>query len=173
MAHLRLLGPTASKQTGGEQTATAFAWFSILKFAYPGRVKWRDILAGYAVSVALNGILPANIGTFVFLVMVTVLIGIGFGYVYYWGYRFTGVPLTPLFGLSGGAVHGVLVMLFVSIAVLEHHPDKRYQRRGSGSVTAFRICTKAEPEIGTPLIRVRSGIEERGGVKDTGEPQDL
>jgi uncharacterized membrane protein YbhN (UPF0104 family) len=61
-----------------QTTATAFAWFSILKFAYPDRVKWRDILAGYAVSVALNGILPANIGTLVFLIMVTVLIGISF-----------------------------------------------------------------------------------------------
>jgi uncharacterized membrane protein YbhN (UPF0104 family) len=61
-----------------QTTATAFAWFSILRFAYPGRVKWRDILAGYAVSVALNGILPANIGTLVFLIMLTVLIGISF-----------------------------------------------------------------------------------------------
>ena len=58
------------------------------------------------------------------------VVGIIFGYVYYWGYRFTHVPLTPLFGMAGGAVHGIIVMLFVSIAVLEHHPDKRYQRRG-------------------------------------------
>ena len=58
------------------------------------------------------------------------LVGILFGYVYYWGYRFALVPLTPLSGLAGGAVHGTLIMLFVSIAVLEHHPDKRYQRRG-------------------------------------------
>ncbi len=57
-------------------------------------------------------------------------VGIVFGYIYYWGYRFTHVPLTPLYGLAGGAVHGILVMLFVAIAVLEHHPDKRYQRRG-------------------------------------------
>jgi uncharacterized membrane protein YbhN (UPF0104 family) len=61
-----------------QTTATAFAWFSILRFAYPGRVKWRDVLAGYAVSVALNGILPANIGTLVFLIMITVLVGISF-----------------------------------------------------------------------------------------------
>ena len=61
-----------------QTTATAFAWYSILKFAYPERTKWRDILAGYAVSVALNGILPANIGTLVFLIMITVLIGISF-----------------------------------------------------------------------------------------------
>ena len=61
-----------------QTTATAFAWYSILHYAYPERTKWRDILAGYAVSVALNGILPANIGTLVFLIMVTVLIGISF-----------------------------------------------------------------------------------------------
>jgi hypothetical protein len=61
-----------------QTSATAFAWYSILHYAYPERTKWRDILAGYAVSVALNGILPANIGTLVFLIMVTVLLGIGF-----------------------------------------------------------------------------------------------
>ena len=61
-----------------QTTATAFAWYSILRFAYPERTKWRDILAGYAVSVGLNGILPANIGTLVFLIMLTTLIGISF-----------------------------------------------------------------------------------------------
>ena len=58
------------------------------------------------------------------------LIGIVFGYIYYWAFRFTTIPLTPLHGLFAGAVHGTLIMLVVSIAVLEHHPDKRYQRRG-------------------------------------------
>jgi uncharacterized membrane protein YbhN (UPF0104 family) len=61
-----------------QTTATAFAWYSILHYAYPERTKWRDILAGYAVSVALNGILPANLGTLVFLIMLTVLIGMSF-----------------------------------------------------------------------------------------------
>ena len=61
-----------------QTSATAFAWYSILHYAYPERTKWRDILAGYAVSVALNGILPANLGTLVFLIMLTVLIGISF-----------------------------------------------------------------------------------------------
>ena len=61
-----------------QTTATAFAWYSIVHFAYPERTKWRDILAGYAVSVALNGILPANLGTLVFLIMLTVLIGMTF-----------------------------------------------------------------------------------------------
>jgi uncharacterized membrane protein YbhN (UPF0104 family) len=57
-----------------QTTATAFAWYSILKFAYPGRVRWLQILACYAASVALNGILPANIGTLVMLIMFTTII---------------------------------------------------------------------------------------------------
>jgi uncharacterized membrane protein YbhN (UPF0104 family) len=61
-----------------QTSATAYAWYSILHFAYPERTKWKDILAGYAVSVALNAILPANIGTLVFLIMVTGLLSISF-----------------------------------------------------------------------------------------------
>jgi uncharacterized membrane protein YbhN (UPF0104 family) len=61
-----------------QTTATAYAWYSILHYAYPERTKWKDIWAGYAVSVALNGILPANLGTLVFLIMVTGFLSIGF-----------------------------------------------------------------------------------------------
>ena len=57
-----------------QTSLTAFAWFSILRFAYPGLVRWREILACYAASVALNGILPANIGTLVMLLMFTSII---------------------------------------------------------------------------------------------------
>ena len=61
-----------------QTTATAYAWYSILHFAYPERTKWKDILAGYAVSVGLNTILPANLGTLVFLIMLTGLLSISF-----------------------------------------------------------------------------------------------
>jgi uncharacterized membrane protein YbhN (UPF0104 family) len=57
-----------------QTTATAFAWYSILRFAYPSATRWRDVLAGYAVSVALNGVLPANLGTLVLLIMFSVTI---------------------------------------------------------------------------------------------------
>jgi uncharacterized membrane protein YbhN (UPF0104 family) len=57
-----------------QTTATAFGWYSILKFAYPGRVRWIEILACYAASVALNGLLPANLGTLVMLLMFTTII---------------------------------------------------------------------------------------------------
>jgi uncharacterized membrane protein YbhN (UPF0104 family) len=57
-----------------QTTATAFAWYSILRFAYPGQVRRRDVVACYAASVALNGVLPANIGTLVMLIMFTTII---------------------------------------------------------------------------------------------------
>jgi uncharacterized membrane protein YbhN (UPF0104 family) len=57
-----------------QTTLTAFGWYSILRFAYPGAVRWVQILACYAASVALNGILPANLGTLVMLLMFTSII---------------------------------------------------------------------------------------------------
>jgi uncharacterized membrane protein YbhN (UPF0104 family) len=67
-----IIGGVALKTV--QTTLTAFGWYSILKFAYPGEVRWLDILACYAASVALNGILPANIGTLVLLIMFTSII---------------------------------------------------------------------------------------------------
>jgi uncharacterized membrane protein YbhN (UPF0104 family) len=56
-----------------QTSATAYAWYAILKFAYP-TTRFRLILASYATSVALNSILPANIGTLVMLLMFTTII---------------------------------------------------------------------------------------------------
>jgi uncharacterized membrane protein YbhN (UPF0104 family) len=61
-----------------QTTTCAYAWYAIVHYAYPERTKWKDVLAGYAVSVALNGILPANLGTLIFLIMLTVLVGMSF-----------------------------------------------------------------------------------------------
>jgi uncharacterized membrane protein YbhN (UPF0104 family) len=57
-----------------QTSLTAFGWYAILRFAYADAVRWRDIWACYAASVALNGILPANIGTLVMLLMFTAII---------------------------------------------------------------------------------------------------
>jgi len=57
-----------------QTTLTAFGWYSILRYAYPGKVRWLDVLACYAASVALNGILPANLGTLALLLMFTTII---------------------------------------------------------------------------------------------------
>jgi uncharacterized membrane protein YbhN (UPF0104 family) len=54
---------------------TAFAWYSILRLAFPGgRVGFLQILAAYAAGVALNGFLPANLGTAVSLLMYVAII---------------------------------------------------------------------------------------------------
>lgn len=53
----------------------ALAWYGILRAALPSAaLPFRLVLASYAVAVALNGFLPANLGTFVMLVMFTTLI---------------------------------------------------------------------------------------------------
>jgi uncharacterized membrane protein YbhN (UPF0104 family) len=57
-----------------QTTATAFSWYSILRYGYPGEVRWREVWAAYAACVALNNILPANLGTIVMFVMLTTLI---------------------------------------------------------------------------------------------------
>jgi len=58
-----------------QTSLAAFAWYGILRAALPGAVlPYRLVLASYAVAVALNGFLPANIGTFVMLAMFTTLI---------------------------------------------------------------------------------------------------
>jgi len=58
-----------------QTTATAFGWWAILRYGFPdARVPWRRVWAVYAASVALNGILPANLGTLMMLLMYTTLI---------------------------------------------------------------------------------------------------
>ena len=48
-----------------QTTLVALAWLPILRYAYPeAEIPFRPVLASYAVGVALNGFLPANIGTF-------------------------------------------------------------------------------------------------------------
>jgi len=58
-----------------QTSLAALAWYGILRAAVPSAVlPFRLVLASYAVAVALNRFLPANLGTFVMLVMFTTLI---------------------------------------------------------------------------------------------------
>jgi len=58
-----------------QTTTTAYAWYSILRFGYPdSNVRWIEILACYAAAVALNSVLPANLGTLTMLLMYTSII---------------------------------------------------------------------------------------------------
>jgi uncharacterized membrane protein YbhN (UPF0104 family) len=58
-----------------QTSLAALAWFGILRAALPrAHFPYRLVLACYAVAVALNGFLPANLGTWVMLLMFTTLI---------------------------------------------------------------------------------------------------
>jgi hypothetical protein len=58
-----------------QTSLAALAWFGILRAALPqAQVSYRLVLAAYAVAVALNGFLAANLGTWVMLLMFTALI---------------------------------------------------------------------------------------------------
>jgi uncharacterized membrane protein YbhN (UPF0104 family) len=57
------------------QTCLAgLSYYGILSAAYPGEVTLAPIITAYAVGVAMNGFLPANIGTFVTLIMFVTII---------------------------------------------------------------------------------------------------
>lgn len=58
-----------------QTTLTAVGWYAILRAGYPNApVPYLQVLAAYAAGVALNGFLPANIGTLVMLLMFVALI---------------------------------------------------------------------------------------------------
>jgi uncharacterized membrane protein YbhN (UPF0104 family) len=92
-----------------QTTFTALAWLPILRYAYPhAEIPFRPVLASYAVGVALNGFLPANIGTFVMMFLFLTFIP---------GSTFPGVFAGWLvhkifFTLAGGFVY---LYLFLSV----------------------------------------------------------
>jgi len=58
-----------------QTTLTALGWFAILRAGYPAApLEYRHVLAAYAAGIALNGFLPANIGTLVMLLMFVAII---------------------------------------------------------------------------------------------------
>jgi uncharacterized membrane protein YbhN (UPF0104 family) len=58
-----------------QTTLVAYSWHSILRFGYPrGDVRFGQVLACYAAAVALNWVLPANLGTWAMLLMFTTII---------------------------------------------------------------------------------------------------
>jgi len=59
---------------GLQTTLTALGWYGILRFAYPGGVTFMAVLAAYAAGVALNNVVPANLGTFVTLLMYVAIV---------------------------------------------------------------------------------------------------
>jgi uncharacterized membrane protein YbhN (UPF0104 family) len=58
-----------------QTTLTALGWFFILRAGYPAApLEYRHVLGAYAAGIALNGFLPANIGTVAMLLMFLAII---------------------------------------------------------------------------------------------------
>jgi uncharacterized membrane protein YbhN (UPF0104 family) len=58
-----------------QTTLTALPWYFILRAGFPrAPLSYLQVLAAYAAGVALNGFLPANLGTFVMLLMFVAMI---------------------------------------------------------------------------------------------------
>jgi uncharacterized membrane protein YbhN (UPF0104 family) len=58
-----------------QTTLTALGWYFILRAGFPDTpVLYRGVLAAYAAGVALNGFLPANIGTVAMVLMFVAII---------------------------------------------------------------------------------------------------
>jgi len=60
---------------GAQTVLTGLGWYGILRYAYPDGATFMPVLTSYAVGVALNNVLPANLGTFVTLVMFIAVVG--------------------------------------------------------------------------------------------------
>ena len=93
-----------------QTTLTALGWYFILRAGFPDSpLLYRGVLASYATGVALNGFLPANIGTVVMLLMFVAIIP---------GGNLPGVlggmVVQKIFFTLAGAF--VYVYLFVSVA---------------------------------------------------------
>jgi len=58
----------------GQTVFAGLSYYGILRAAYPGHVEFWPIVTAYAVGVAMNNFLPANIGTFATLVMFAAII---------------------------------------------------------------------------------------------------
>jgi uncharacterized membrane protein YbhN (UPF0104 family) len=58
-----------------QTTLTSVAWYFILRAGFPhAPISYLQVLAAYAAGVALNGFLPANLGTLVMLLMFVAMI---------------------------------------------------------------------------------------------------
>lgn len=66
--------------------------------------------------------------------MIGLLLHLGMGLIFAFVYAaFLGLSRLPFNAMTGamlGAVHGVIVMLLVAIAIMEHHPVARYHAKG-------------------------------------------
>ena len=142
-----------------QTTLTALGWYAILHAAYPAApVPYRQVLAAYATGVALNGFLPANIGTFVMLLMFVALIP---------GATFAGavggmVVQKVFFSLAGAFVY---VYLFASVSgsfelqlrLLHDHPGLAIAAAVGGLVLLVLLARMFRRRLESVMEQAKQG----------------
>jgi uncharacterized membrane protein YbhN (UPF0104 family) len=131
-----------------QTSLTAFGWYSILRFAYADAIRWRDVWACYAASVALNGILPANIGTLVMLLMFTAIIA---------GATFASILGAYAVQKIFFTVIGIFIYLYLFLSVggsfdirfewVHTHPWATVVFLGGGALLLFLLIRRIWPRV--------------------------
>ena len=93
---------------GLQTVLTALGWYGILRYAYPGGVTFMGVLAAYATGVALNNVVPANMGTFVMLLMYVAIVR---------GATFPGVIAAYMVQKIFYLVIGTLIYLYLFLSI--------------------------------------------------------
>jgi uncharacterized membrane protein YagU involved in acid resistance len=65
--------------------------------------------------------------------IVHLLLGILFAFIYAGFLSLSHLPFNAMTGLLLGSLHGVIIMLLVSIVIMEHHPVAGYHEKGIGT----------------------------------------
>ena len=142
-----------------QTTLTALGWFFILRAAFPNRrIRYIDILAAYAAGVALNGFLPANIGTVVMMLMFVALI-----------------PAASFSGIVGSMVvqkifftaAGTFVYLYLFLSVpgsfglelggARHHPGATVLVLVGGALLVVALARRFWPKVKTFWEKAKEG----------------
>lgn len=116
------------------------SWFMILLSGIVGTAAMTLFLliprwAGWAhvdVIRAGGALVIGGVGRGAFAVGMGIHIALGiiFSFAYAAFLHLSSLPFNALTGLLLGSLHGVVVMLLVSILIMEHHPIARYHDRG-------------------------------------------
>jgi len=131
-----------------QTTATAYAWYTILRFAYPHEVRFRIVYASYAACVALNNILPANLGTIVmFIMLTTIMVSATFAGM------LGGFGVQKIFFCLSGAF--VYLYLFLSVSgtfdikfeFVHENPWATLALIGGGGVLLFLMARRFWPRV--------------------------
>ena len=130
-----------------QTTLTAFSWYAILRYAYP-TARFKLVLACYAASVALNGILPANLGTFALLLMFTTIIA---------GATFSGVLGAYVVQKIFFTVIGAFIYLYLFLSVggsfdikfkwVHEHPWGTAILLGGGAFLIYLLIRSFWPKV--------------------------